>query len=237
MATEVESPSIIRGIVPWKKPSILQSKSKTGVYVIIHASSGRRYIGSSSRSISQRWSEHKNALRNKTHGNQLLQRAWDKYGESEFEFTVLEHCSPEWCLVIEQIYINKFRPSLRENGFNLAPNVWSALGVKRSDEFKRNLSESRLGVKRPAWVVKKILPTLIKNAANPVTQEKMSAWKRRHWQQMTADEKAAKLAALSSPSARAKMSASRTGKKRSEEAKRKTSASLFAYHARKKGII
>lgn len=59
-----------------------------GIYVIIHISSGRVYVGSSTKDIEERWLKgHRPYLRAGTHFNPILQRAWNKYGEGDFEWT------------------------------------------------------------------------------------------------------------------------------------------------------
>src|SRR3990167_10246615 len=59
-------------------------KSQSGTYMILNNISGTRYIGSAARSVSQRWQEHRYALRRGFHRNPYLQNAWNKYGESAF---------------------------------------------------------------------------------------------------------------------------------------------------------
>ena len=59
------------------------------VYSISHKPSGRFYVGHSSKTTT-RFSSHKNMLRRGDHHCTHLQRAWDLYGESEFEFIRLQ---------------------------------------------------------------------------------------------------------------------------------------------------
>ena len=40
--------------------------------------------------LHRRWKQHKNQLKNKKHVNLLLQRSWDKYGEFQFKFELIE---------------------------------------------------------------------------------------------------------------------------------------------------
>lgn len=57
-----------------------------------------------SRNIKRRWNEHKSYLNNHTHANQYLQSAWIKYGETNFNFYVLELCE-EKILAKENVII------------------------------------------------------------------------------------------------------------------------------------
>lgn len=59
------------------------------VYSILHKASGRFYVGQSSKTTT-RFSSHRNMLRRGDHHCSHLQRAWDLYGESEFEFVRLQ---------------------------------------------------------------------------------------------------------------------------------------------------
>ena len=65
-----------------------------GVYVILNTVNGKQYIGSTSHII-KRWGEHRSALRQKSHGNRILQNAWNKYGEAAFIFIHVEACAAD----------------------------------------------------------------------------------------------------------------------------------------------
>ena len=77
-----------------------------GIYRIVNLISGDFYIGSS-KDIERRWSEHKRKLNIKKHQNVILQRAWDKYGENNFSFEVVDSCSLEDLLVLENNHLSK----------------------------------------------------------------------------------------------------------------------------------
>ena len=70
----------------YSKDQLLQ----TGIYAIVHKSSGKKYIGSAARSFHRRWEDHKYELKNGTHHCSYLQNAWNKYSESVFDFIILE---------------------------------------------------------------------------------------------------------------------------------------------------
>lgn len=77
------------------------------------------YIGSSV-NIYKRWSNHCWQLRNNKHSNRYLQNAWNKYGEQNFKFEILELCDPIKQFELEQDYLNKFKPFARlNNGYNI----------------------------------------------------------------------------------------------------------------------
>ena len=79
-----------------------------GIYKIINEVNGNYYVGSS-KTIVQRWGEHKLDLMRKVHDNKHLQSAWDMYGPDKFKFVVVEEVEhPEYSelLVVEQRYLD-----------------------------------------------------------------------------------------------------------------------------------
>ena len=61
-------------------------KDKFGIYCIINVISGDTYIGQTSEGFQRRYWHHRWKLRNNSHDNQHLQKAWNVYGENNFEF-------------------------------------------------------------------------------------------------------------------------------------------------------
>ena len=86
-----------------------------GIYKIENIINNKVYIGSSN-NIERRWKEHIRLLNNNEHHSIKLQRAWNKYGENAFEFSVLEECDADRLLYLEQYYIDKFGSSFE--GYN-----------------------------------------------------------------------------------------------------------------------
>ena len=76
-----------------------------GIYRIKNLVNNKCYYGSS-KNIEKRWLRHKNELNKKTHINCVLQRAWDKYGEDNFLFEVVEECNSNILLEVEQKYLD-----------------------------------------------------------------------------------------------------------------------------------
>ena len=106
-----------------KRIPIIFNKIITGVYVIKCQSNGLIYIGSSV-NIRKRWSEHINTLNRNTHGNNYLQNAWNKYGQENFDFSVLDICESEKLQMKEQFYLNFYRSYNRGIGFNIAEKAF-----------------------------------------------------------------------------------------------------------------
>lgn len=90
---------------------------KSGIYFIKNKINGLEYIGKA-HNIQKRWREHQWALSRGVHANTHLQRAWNKYGYSNFTFDVLERCSNHQ-LGEKETYWIKRRNSFT-NGYNLS---------------------------------------------------------------------------------------------------------------------
>lgn len=91
-----------------------------GVYKIFCCVSEKYYIGSTKQKIRLRLNHHLQALRNNTHKNSHLQNAWNKYGEDNFKFYVLENCDKEITLDREQYYLDNRDISM---SYNINPNA------------------------------------------------------------------------------------------------------------------
>ncbi|MFQ5857558.1 MAG: GIY-YIG nuclease family protein [Anaerolineae bacterium] len=90
----------------------------SGVYQIRCVPTGKIYIGSAV-DLEHRWEQHRRSLRRGDHHNIYLQSAWDKYGEANFEFSVLEFVDPADLLRAEQEWIDRTGCADRNIGFNI----------------------------------------------------------------------------------------------------------------------
>ena len=77
----------------------------SGVYKIVNKTNGKYYTGSS-KNINERWKIHKRGLRGNRHYNVHLQSAWNKYGETAFNFVVVETADEKDLLMLEQRYLD-----------------------------------------------------------------------------------------------------------------------------------
>lgn len=126
------------------------------IYGIIRRETGDAYVGSTV-SLSERWSEHRRQLRRGEHHCRYLQRAWNKYGASAFDFSVLEAVT---CRSREERYLaelswighigtyNHLVPSERSGQFVVRPDDRlrrrnSALAKKAADPAYRAFLEER----------------------------------------------------------------------------------------------
>jgi group I intron endonuclease len=105
---------------------------KTGVYRIVNTSNKKFYVGSAQASLNRRKNQHFHLLRKGNHHSIHLQRAWNKYGEKEFRFEIIEECLPEKCIEREQFYLDSLKPE-----YNIQPNAASRAGTTLSKEHKK----------------------------------------------------------------------------------------------------
>lgn len=118
-----------------------------GIYCIDCLATGKKYIGQSIH-IQERWQKHKAALRHNNHENDYLQKAWNKYGAEQFQWTVLEYCTSEQLDEREQYYIAQYDTMNKECGYNLKSggqfmtNVYTAeLRNKMSEAVQRSYTD------------------------------------------------------------------------------------------------
>lgn len=102
-----------------------------GIYEIRNTVTGDCYIGSS-RNIGKRWYGHKNQLQRGKHPSKQLQRDWNTYGETAFQFTVLEELVDESLLLArEQYHIQQTSAT-----YNQAPIVSTVVRSRKRPALK-----------------------------------------------------------------------------------------------------
>lgn len=121
----------------------------TGIYEIINRKNNYKYIGYA-KNIEQRWKHHIYNLNKNTHDNGYLQNAWNKYGEKNFSFSIIEECKENKLIKKEKYYIKKLK-TVRPNGYNLSEGGLGNTGWKPSEETLLKKSNSVLGNKNPMW--------------------------------------------------------------------------------------
>ena len=129
-----------------------------GVYRIDCVPTGRVYVGSSV-NMRKRWTTHLRNLRAGTHTNSQLLRAFAKYGESAFSFSVIELLRKDELTAREQFWMDRLNAV--ETGFNLCPQAGTPSGRQRkthSEETKAKIRAKRaLQVITPESIAKRIV--------------------------------------------------------------------------------
>jgi group I intron endonuclease len=91
------------------------------------------YIGSAV-NITNRWRQHIHYLKNNKHPNKKLQNHYNKYGETDLQFSILLGCEKNDLLKIEQYFIDSYNP-----WFNNRPIAGSNLGKKGQIPWNKGL--------------------------------------------------------------------------------------------------
>jgi len=115
-----------------------------GIYRIKNLKNKKCYYGSS-KNIEKRWRTHSNNLKNGKHHNAHLQRSWDKYGEDNFVFELVEECNETILLELEQKYLDlnpEFNIGIKSSGGdNLTKNPNKEDIVRRMTQSVRKRYE------------------------------------------------------------------------------------------------
>ncbi len=117
----------------------------SGIYMIRNKVNDKKYIGLS-RDCLGRISRHKTNLRHGRHSNCHLQAAWNKYGESSFEFSVIEKCDISSLPEREMYWIDHYDSFT--SGYNRSGGGDGTTGVVLSEERNMLISKSLSGKKR-----------------------------------------------------------------------------------------
>lgn len=148
-----------------------------GIYCIENKINGKRYIGQSV-NIYRRWSNHISVLNNNYHFNDHLQKAWVKYGEAAFVFSILEKCSKEDLNTREKYWIEHYDSF--NSGYNLTIGGDGTLGSICSEEKKAKISKAKIGKKlteeQKQRVSKGLLnsPNVLRGENHPYFQRKLN---------------------------------------------------------------
>ena len=189
----------------------------SAIYAIVNQTTRDMYVGSSV-AVNRRWKAHRRDLARQSHYNSRLQRAHDKYGETHFDWEIIEYVEDRSKLIErEQFWINFFAPA-----YNGRPVANSPLGTKHSaktrakmsaaakkrvfsEEHKQNISKAKKGICTISEDHRKRLSELGKNK-------------------------------VISAETRIKLSLSSTGRYHTDEAKQKISVANKARWAARKGL-
>lgn len=125
---------------------------KSGVYSIVNMSNGKLYIGSAV-NFKNRWRSHLSLLRRSIHDNGYLQNAWNKYGEDNFIFYIMQRCGKDDLITLEQSWLSWTKSFDRAIGYNIKPNAHSSFGYKHTPEALAKMAAKSLGTKQSAETI------------------------------------------------------------------------------------
>ena len=118
--------------------AISKNLSFCGIYMIVNLLNNHKYIGSSV-NIKRRLEVHRSNLRHNHHDNPHLQNAWNKYGEDNFVFNILERCSKDERFEREQYYVNSIKPE-----YNICIDIVDNPPSSEKSRIKQSNTRKRL---------------------------------------------------------------------------------------------
>lgn len=112
------------------------------IYFIVNKTNDKKYIGSTNNFFDRQY-QHINSLRRRKHHSILLQRAWDKYGEENFEFVIIASVVDKSKLIeIEQSFLDEFKTYDNHFGYNVCQIAENPTSIPESS--KKKAIETRL---------------------------------------------------------------------------------------------
>ena len=119
-------------------------KNASYIYKITNIFNNKVYIGQTKNKYKKRWSDHKSSLRNNKHGNDHLQKAWNKYGEESFVFELIDTVVfSESLNNLERFWINYYDSMNPFKGYNKKGG--GNLSGELSEETRLKMSISKKG--------------------------------------------------------------------------------------------
>lgn len=133
--------NLFRSLRRLKNVGKIRLSKSFGVYQIRNTATGGAYIGSTTKSFTQRWSQWRMNLNRGSGCNPHLRYAWEKYGPESFEFSILEVVEDATQVLIrEQYWIDQLKPY-----YNICPTAGNRAGSKHSEETRQKMSQARVG--------------------------------------------------------------------------------------------
>lgn len=114
---------------------------KTGIYTITNLVTKKIYVGCTL-NLEKRLCEHRRHLKSNLHKNIILQQSFNKYGENNFVFEVLEECEEQFLASQEHYWCNLLNVHHRDYGYNLRPtNPYGKCRISLESRIKMSLNK------------------------------------------------------------------------------------------------
>lgn len=117
-----------------------------GVYTITNIINKKAYVGYSS-NVYYRLLRHLSSLRRNCHDNIYLQYSWNKYGEENFEFEILEEYPEHLLVAMEHYWCTILDVHNPERGYNIKPTHPYNPAARNSKETREKISIKAKGRK------------------------------------------------------------------------------------------
>lgn len=202
----------------------------SGIYAITCVVTGKHYVGSAL-NIRRRCHRHRSELRSNKHHSKRLQAAWNKFGEGEFVFSVLEFVGAATDLLKwEQFHIDRLKSAGRRKGYNISPTAGSCAGHRQSEIHKARIAAAHLGKKASAETRAKLSIAQTGRVTSDETRAKLSAALRgvKKSPESIAKFSASRKGVPAHPNSVAAIKAANTGRKHTPEWKEDAQARMAA---------
>lgn len=148
---------------------------KAGIYCFINKTTGKRYIGQSVYMMDRK-GHHLMDLRKNEHDNDYFQKAFNKYGEEDFVFEILEVIDKledgtndkVKLTEREQYWMDFYKAHDREYGYNINPSasINPMQGRNHTEEAKQKIREAATG-RSPSQETRDKIAETIRDVAKP----------------------------------------------------------------------
>lgn len=161
-----------------------------GIYGIRNKINGKIYVGKTQVSFGDRRDCHFSQLNGGYHGNSHLQRAWNKYGEENFEFIIIHSCDnnegTEEVNNLEIKYIKYYSDLKLSYNMKAGGDGGQLLGGHLSEETKR-----KIGEKNRIHMTGRKFSQETKEKMSKSQKERYENWsdeKRQRWGKLTSEK-------------------------------------------------
>lgn len=109
------------------------------IYGIFNIKNNKVLVGSTVKGSEKRFKEHKRNLTFQKHQNKHLQNAWNLDGRESFELKTLEICSVSDRYKCEQRWIEHYKSSSPQHGYNIVHPVRALLPAEMRSEISKEI--------------------------------------------------------------------------------------------------
>lgn len=150
---------------------------QSGVYLITNHITNKVYVGSSN-NLGRRKIDHFSRLKMQNHANIHLQYSYNRYGRGAFSWEILEYCTEEELLNVEQYYIDLYESCNMNKGYNITPKAdrtaISEETRKKMIENKKNNYSENLKIKLRLKATLKIMKQFKGSQVSEKTRKRLS---------------------------------------------------------------
>lgn len=122
----------------------MSGKEYGEIYIIKNFSNGKYYIGQTTQSSQERFSQHirESTYKDRKEYNYCLSRAIRKYGVEAFDFGILaEHVPIEDLDIVEEHYIDMYNTTDPRFGYNMSSGSYDTADYKKYHDMRDDTEE------------------------------------------------------------------------------------------------